>query len=217
MKPLTTITGALLLFGAGYLAGHYDAVSPESNVASTKIEIRNAPTQIATAEPMGNSLTKASQATKSIVPPPHAKSETEDSLSTQQPTAEALPPPHEMILSEETKAQLIAQQVEARASNIRQMGEMIQSMEEGGAPAEDIKNFRELKASMEEQPIEESLASEATIPERTDDELAGSLEESLVQANVPIQEREKMLEAFTPPTDTTSDSIDADPPHQEHQ
>jgi len=214
MKRLMIFTGGLLLFGAGFLVGHYGAVG----TAAAKIETRDAVSQAATPKPMQNSLAKTGHPTQAVRFASNSKPGT-DSESVQQTPSRALPPPHGLTLTAEEQAQLVAQQWEAKEANISQMEAMIQSMEEGGAPAEDIKNFRELKKAIEEQPIEEPQASEANPPVFTEDELKNDFAASLEQAGMPPAEIDKMLEAFSPPPESIHDSTDAEPtpPHEQEQ
>jgi hypothetical protein len=218
MNRLTIFTGGLLLFGAGFLVGHYGAVGTTSGIATAKIETRGAVSQAATPKPMQNSLAKTDHLTQVVRFASNSKPGTV-SGSVQQTPSKALPPSHEMALTAEEQAQLVAQQWEAKQANISQMEAMIQSMEEGNAPAEDIKQFRELKRTIEEQLIEEPQASEANPPVRTEDELKNDFAASLEQAGMPPAERDKMLEAFSPPPESIPDSTDAEPtpPHEQEQ
>ena len=214
MKRLMIFTGGLLLFGAGFLVGHYGAVG----TAAAKIETRDAVSQAATPKPMQNSLAKTGHPAQVIRFLSDSKPGT-DSGSVQQTPSRALPPPHEMALTAEAQAQLVAQQWEAKQANISQIETMIQSMKEGGAPAEVINQFRELKMAVEEQPIEEPQASEANPPELTEDELKSDFAASLEQVGMPPAERDKMLEALSLPPESIHDSTDAEPtpPHEQEQ
>ena len=218
MNRLTIFTGGLLLFGAGFLVGHYGAVATTSGIATTKMETRRAVLQAATPKQMQNYLDKTVHPTQAVRFVSDSKPRTV-SGSVQQTPSRAIPPPHGLTLTAEEQAQLVAQQWEAKQANISQMEAMIQSMEEGGAPAEDIKQFRELKMAIEEQPIEEPQASEANPPELTEDELKNDFAASLEQAGMPPAERDKMLEAFSPPPESIHDSTDVEPtpPHEQEQ
>lgn len=214
MKQLIIFIGSFLLFAAGFLVGHYEAIGTTSGIARAKIETRDAVSRAETSMPMQNSLAKTGHPAQAIRFPSNSKPGT-DSGSVQQTSSRALPP-HEMVLTAEEQAQLVAQQWEAKQASISQMEAMIQSLEEGGAPAEEIKHFRELKKAMEEQPIEEPQASEANPPERTEDELKNDFAASLEQAGMPPAERDKMLEAFSSPPESILDSTDVEPtpPHE---
>ncbi len=218
MNRLTIFISGLLLFGAGFLVGHYGAVGTTLGIATAKIETRGAISHAATPKPMQNSLAKTDHLNQAGRFAYNSKHGTV-SGSVQQTPSRAILPPHELILTAEEQAQLVAQQWEAKQANISQMEAMIQSLEEGGAPAEVINQFRELKMAVEEQPIEESQASEANPPELTEDELKSDFAASLEQAGMPPAERDKMLEALSPPPESIHDSTDAEPtpPHEQEQ
>ena len=200
MKRLTIFTIGLLLFGAGFLVGHYVTVVN----ATAKIETRDAASQVATQKPMENSLAKFDHPAHFIRFTSNSKPGT-DSESVQKTPSRALPP-HEMALIAEAQAQLAAQQLEAKQASISQMEAMIHSMEEGGAPAENIKNFRDLQKAMEEELIEDSQTPETNLPELTEDELKNDLAASLEQVGIPPTEINEMLDGFLPPPESIHDS-----------
>lgn len=218
MNRLTIFTSGLLLFGAGFLVGHYGAIGTTLGIATAKIETTGAISQAAAPKPMQNSLAKTDHLNQAGRFASNSKPGTV-SGSVQQTHSRAILPPYQLILTVEEQAQLVAQQWEAKQANISQMEAMIQSMEEGGAPAEVINQFRELKMAVEEQPIEEPQASEANPPELTEDELKSDFAASLEQAGMPPAELDKMLEALSPPPESIHDSTDADTtaPHEQEQ
>ena len=128
-------------------------------------------------------------------------------------------PPHERVFSIEEQAQWEAQQREAREAGLALLDAMIQSMESAGLPEEQIKSFREQKEEKKKAPIDEFPVGNASLPERTPDELREDIAASLEQANVPEAQRKAMLDAFShqsEPTDGNPPNFSppALPPHQ---
>lgn len=179
MKQLTILTGGLVLFGAGILAGHYGTVTITTDLSKTEVNSRA----------ISSPVTPQSQSA-----PPNLVTSPMKSSSAG-PDSSGVPlPPHEFVLTAEMQAQLKAQQEEAIQAQIAQLEEMIQSMKENGLPEEDIKAFTEMKRAVEQQQIAEPEPSNANQPEPTVEEIKNDFAESLEQAGMPAAEREGMIE-----------------------
>lgn len=221
MKLIVLVTGAIAIFGVGFVAGHYRSVDPEARIdtTSTTQQDRRSPSTVTTApdqigflvshthRPKGNTLSF------NRIKQQHS----ENGTVTPSPAL----PPHERVFSIEVQAQWEAQQLEAREAGLAQLDAMIQSMESAGLPEERIKHFRELKEAQAKAPIPELQAWNASFPEQTPEELKADFAASLEQANVPEAQRKAMLEAFSqqlePAGGNLPDSSSIAPPPHESQ
>ncbi len=203
MNRLTILTGALFLFGTGFLAGHYGATGNTPGIDKTKIEESDTISQTSTPKPIQNSLPKSDHSDRTVRFPSNSKPGTDCGSVQQTPSRTPL---HALALPKEKRAQPVAKLWEVKQANISQMEEMIQTLEEGGAPSENIKHLLELKKSIEEQPIDEPQAPEANPPALTEDELMNDFDASLEQASIPAAVRDKMREASLPLPESIHDN-----------
>lgn len=212
MKPIVLLTGAIVIFGAGLVAGHYHrSADKTARVERSTSTVTTAPSQI------GFPGSRASRSAGNARSPTQIQQNPENGASLPSPAL----PPHERVFSIEEQAQWEAQQLEARQAELAQLDAMIQSMESAGLPEEQIKHFRELKEGRAKAPIPElHQAWNPSLPERTPEELQADFAASLEQTGIPEAQRKAMLEAFSQqfePTDgNLPDSFSAalPPPHE---
>jgi hypothetical protein len=206
---LTVLAGALLVFGAGFLTGHYSGLGTTTDKALAEWGTTTTHSSGAVPNRVGPSGSSAEAAApvQGIRSAAISKS-TETSDTGPFPAQAWLPPPPEPILTPAGQAELIAQQREARRANVERLEAMIQSLEEGGAPEEEVARFRELKKGLEEQPVEEAELLETNPPERTQEELSNDFATSLEQSGMPRAEFEQTLEAFSTAPASINDGAD---------
>jgi hypothetical protein len=190
MKRLPNHIGSLLFFGIGFLVGQYQVVERISNLPSATKDNALAKNQL-TSE---NSFAKTAGTAHPFLLADGSNPMTNNGLVRQSFTKSALS--HGMVLSAEAQGQLVAQQLEAKQTNITALDEMIRSLEESGASAKEIEDFRDIRQAIVEQPVEELQTFDTNTPEPTNNELIADLATSLEQAGIPTAEQENMLEAF---------------------
>ena len=218
MRPFVLVTGAIAIFGAGFITGHYRITDPEAqiDITNTARQDERLPLTVKAApNKAGFPVSQTSQTDGSALQPIQVQQHGKSEAALSPPVL----PPHERVFSIEEQVQWEAQQREAREAELAQMDAMIQSMESAGLPEEQIKHFREMKEAQGKAPIDEFPAGNASLPERTPDELRADLSASLEQTNVPEAQRKAMLEAFShqfEPTDGNPPNFSppALPPHQ---
>lgn len=220
MKPILLVMGVIIIFAAGFGAGHYRSVGSGARTDTANSTQQGEPSSSIkkTHMPGGNDLL--------VHRPPPSASHSQSPLQIQQQHSEkgtalsnpALPP-HEMMLSLKEQAQWEALQRELREGELAGLGIMIQSMEKAGLPEEEIKHFRDLKEARAKAPIDELPASNSPPPARTLAEARADFAASLEQTNIPEAERKALLEAHFPQSEPTDGSLPdssppALPPHQ---
>lgn len=219
MKSIVLLTGAIVIFGAGLVAGYYRSPDPGAGLDTASITRQDGRSpSIVTTAPNQIGLTVSREPPRSDGSarlPTQIQQNPENGAS---PPSPALPP-HERVFSIEERAQWEAQQLEAREAELAQLDAMIQSMESAGLPEEQIKHFRELKEARAKAPIPELQAWNPSLPERTPEELKADFAASLEQTDIPEAQRKAMLEAFSqqfePTDENLPDSFSAAlPPHE---
>ena len=197
MKPIFLVTGAITLFGVGFVAGHYQGIDPEAQIDITNTARQDERLSLTVKTMPNNAGVPVSQASQTdgialqpIQVQQHGKSQAAPSPP--------MLPPHERVFSIEERAQWEAQQREARKARLAEVDAMIHSMESAGFPEEQIKNFREQKEELAKAPIDEFPVRDLSPPESTPEEMRADFAASLEQANVPEAHRKAMLEAFSP-------------------
>jgi hypothetical protein len=213
MKSIALMTGAIVIFGVGFVAGYYRSPDPGAgtDIASKTRQDGRSPSSVkAVPDQIGLTVTHTHRSQRNTLPFNQIRKKHPEN-GTSPPSPEL--PPHERVLSIEEQAQWEAQQFEAREAGLAQLDAMIQSMESAGLPEEQIKHFRELKEAQAKAPLPELQVWNRSFPEQTPEELKADFAASLEQANVPEAQRKAMLEAFSQQFEpNTGNSPNTSPP-----
>lgn len=197
MKPIVLVTGAIAIFGVGFVAGHYQGTDSEAkiDITNTARQGERSPLTVNTMpNKAGFPVSRTSQTDGSDLQPIQVQQHGKSQAAPSPPVL----PPHERVFSIEERAQWEAQQREAKKTRLAEVDAMIHSMESAGFPEEQVKNFREQKEELAKAPIDEFPVGDLSPLESTPEEMKADFAASLEQANVPEAHRKAMLEAFSP-------------------
>ncbi|WP_201093480.1 hypothetical protein [Thiocystis minor] len=116
-----------------------------------------------------------------------------------------LPPQPQITLSEQDRADLAAQQWESHLASIGQLATMIESLEQGDAPASEIEYFRHFKEQLETHWDDSATDVDPNPPEHTEQELLDDLAASLEHSGMSRQQREDLLESLSETPDPSDE------------
>jgi hypothetical protein len=208
MKSIVLLTGAIAIFGAGFVTGFYrspDLGAGLDTTTKTQQDKYLTSTVITAPGQIGLPISQTHRSEKNTATFNQIQKKIpENGVVLPSP---AFPPPHERVFSIEEKAQWEAQQLEAKEAELAQLDAMIQSMQSAGLPEEQIKHFRELKEAQAKAPIPELQEWNPSLPERTPEELREDFAASLEQANLPEAQRKAMLETFSQQFEPTDGNL----------
>jgi len=140
MKPIVLVTGAIAIFGVGFVAGHYQSTDPEAqiDITNTARQGERSPLTVNTMpNKAGFPVSRTSQTDGSDLQPIQVQQHGKSQAAPSPPVL----PPHERVFSIEERAQWEAQQREARKTRLAEVDAMIHSMESAGFPEEQVKKF----------------------------------------------------------------------------
>lgn len=203
MKPIVLVTGAIAIFGAGFVVGHYRSADTVARIDTTGTTCQDRllssaakTTPDKTSYPGSHTLRSSGD----VRLPIQVQHPPENGASLSSPAL----PLYELRI--EDQAQWEVQQWEIREGELAELEAMIQSMETAGLPEKEIKHFRELKDERAKAPIDELQAWDSLPPERTSEELKADFAASLEQTDIPETERKAMLEAFSQQFEPTDEN-----------
>lgn len=212
IRQTMILSGTLMIFGAGFLTGRYTGVVTETAELKTASALAAAavPANLPTGGgPAGRSAGSGAPA-QSVSMAARAGLSAQQSRMAVAPDVNGFQPPG-WVLTPQDRADLIAQQIEARDASLKQLDAMIQGLELGGASQEQIAHFREMKGVFEEAAMDDIDLSEINPPERSDDDLRSDFAASLEQSGLSAAEREQMLQPFDAgPITADTDPTDAE-------
>jgi hypothetical protein len=204
MKPIILVTGAIAIFGAGFVAGHYrsaDTVAKIDTTSTTCQDGRISSAAKTTSDKTGYPGSRTPRSSGDVRLPIQMQHPPENRASLSSPAL----PLHESRIEEQVQWE--AQQWEIREGELAELEAMIQSMETAGLPEKEIKHFRELKEERAKAPIDEFQAWDSSPPERTSEELRADFAASLEQTDIPETERKAMLEVFSQQFEPTDENL----------